>query len=42
MLANLILAGRRGRPVTLEKEVEQEVTSNKSDAPWRHHHARYT
>lgn len=41
MFANLILAVRRCRPATGEKEAEQEVTYNKDDAQWRHCHARY-
>lgn len=40
MFANLILAVRRCRPATLEKEVEQEVTYNKGDTRCRH--VRYT
>lgn len=32
MFANLILAVRRCRPATGEKEAEQEVTYNKDDA----------
>lgn len=41
VFANLIFAVRRRRPATLEKEVEQEVTYNKSDTRWCHRHARY-